>query len=313
MVSLKIIAAVLATTVSALPASFRLTPRQLDYYKLAVRQNEMAKSMNLTNADIGQFALTLEHLEAAFYNQALGESGNKMDEKTRTTLENIRDIEDTHVVFLTSFLAQASATPVETCKYNFNTNDVNDIIKTAAVLENVGVSAYLGAAPLISDKNLLGTAASIATVESRHQTSIRSLMGQELVPEAFDNPLSPRAAFSLAKPFIASCPQGSDLPIDSFPALAMMPGQNAASMAAGSVVKLAAEEGAGSAQNCAFTTTLEQSPGGARFAPFSEGSGCEVPAGVIGISYVFLTSSVPANNAITDDITVAGPMVMVIT
>lgn len=237
-----------------------------------------------------------------------------MDEKMRATLENVRDSEETHVISLTSFLAQAGAKPVETCKYNFNTSDVATIVKTAAVLENVGVSAYLGAAPSIRDKKLLGTAASIATVESRHQTSIRSLLDQRLVPTAFDNPLSPRAAFSLAKPFIASCPEGSDLPIEPFPALAMMAGQDADAMKAGSLVKLQAEQAGGSAAKmCAFTTTPDQSAGGALFVPFSEQDGCAVPEGVAGITYVFLTSSAPADSAITDDITVAGPMAMVMT
>ncbi|KAM4056274.1 ferritin-like domain-containing protein [Hirsutella rhossiliensis] len=315
MVSLKTIfsvAAVLATAASALPASIRLTSRQANYYKLAVRQNAMAKSMNLTDPVILNFALTLEHLESSFYDQALNESGNKMDDNMRNALRTVRDSEATHVVFLTSSLAQTGAKPVESCKYNFNTSDVNNIIKTAAVLENVGVGAYLGAAPAISDKNVLSAAASIATVEARHQTSIRSLLKQDLVPQPFDSSLSPRAAFTLAKPFIASCPDGSNLPIEPFPALTMMPGQESAQMTVGSSVKLLAEQGAGSAKNCAFTTTPDQSPGGALFVSFSESEGCQVPQGVSGITYVFLTSSNPADSAVTDAITVAGPMAMVL-
>lgn len=57
MVSLRTIVsavAVLATAASAMPAASRLSARQLEYYKIAKRQNEMAKSQNLTDADIGQ-------------------------------------------------------------------------------------------------------------------------------------------------------------------------------------------------------------------------------------------------------------------
>lgn len=56
MVSLRQVAAaaLAASSVSALPASFRLTPRQLQYHQLAVRQNEAATAAGLTDPDIMQ-------------------------------------------------------------------------------------------------------------------------------------------------------------------------------------------------------------------------------------------------------------------
>lgn len=95
------------------------------------------------------------------------------------------------------------------------------MLKTARILEAVGVSAYLGAAPLISDAAVLSAAASIVTVEGRHQTLIRTASGAEPVPAAFDTALGPRAVFTLASQFIKSCPDGSNLNVQAFPAISL--------------------------------------------------------------------------------------------
>ncbi|RPB27860.1 hypothetical protein L211DRAFT_778559, partial [Terfezia boudieri ATCC MYA-4762] len=59
------------------------------------------------------------------------------------------------------------------CTDNFNIPDAAIMVATAKVLEAVGVSAYLGAAALAKISTILSAAASIVTVESRHQTFIR--------------------------------------------------------------------------------------------------------------------------------------------
>ena len=110
---------------------------------------------------------------------------------------------------------------------------------------------YLGAAPLIKDKGILSTAASIATIEARHQTFIRVAGSKEPIPAAFDNALGPRAVFTLASPFFESCPEGSDLGIKPFPAITVAEGSEAV---AGSRVEVQAEGGDGEAQFCAFVT-----------------------------------------------------------
>lgn len=199
---------------------------------------------------------------------------------------------------------------MQACEYDFGFTDAAGMVATAAVLENVGVSAYLGAAPLLSDAAILSTAGAILTVEARHQTAIRVFSQQVAVPQPLDTPLGPRAVFSLAAPFIVSCPEGSNLVIEPFPSLAMADGQSAKDVVIGSAIKLSSDAASG-ATHCGFTSG-GLLPGGTKFSPFTEADGCEVPQDVAGVVYVTLTSDGPIDGVITDDITVAGPMVLTI-
>lgn len=164
---------------------------------------------------------------------------------------------------------------------------------------------YLGAAPLVKTPAILSVAASIATVESRHSTFIRAATKVAAVPNAFDTPLGIRSVFTLAAPFIASCPQGSNLAITPFPAATIAPPANPAQIP-GSVIQVSSPASA-NARNCAFT--VPGSAGGNVFTSFVNGA-CEVPQGVSGITYVHLTSEGPASGVVTDSIIVAGPAVL---
>jgi hypothetical protein len=157
------------------------------------------------------------------------------------------------VTTLLSSISGAGAIPVEPCEYNFDAAfaDAATMVSTARVLEAVGVSAYLGAAPLVTSPDVLSAAASIVTVEARHSALIRSLSGAEAVPSAFDTALGPRAVFTLAAQFIRSCPEGSNLNIQAFPSIAL---QNPESATVGGTLTLADPGQAGEAQFCAFVS-----------------------------------------------------------
>ncbi|KAM0278552.1 hypothetical protein ACHAQH_005120 [Verticillium albo-atrum] len=308
--------AALAAVATAFPAAPRLNSKQMEIYRLAKRQNAGAQQGGLTDIDILQFALTLEWLEGTFYQQgfaqfppeqfaALGLNAKQVDDLTQ-----VGATEFSHVTLLQSAIAQAGTQPVQPCQYNFGFTDAAGMVATAAVLENVGVSAYLGAAPLVADKSILATAGSILTVEARHQTFIRAASQQVAIPQGFDTPLGPRAVFSLAAPFITSCPEGSNLAIQAFPPLQMTAPAAPAAVAIGSTIQLQADT-APQAVACGFTSG-GVSPGGTAFTAFNPQTGCEVPQGLAGVTYVTLTSSAPINGALTDDITLAGPMVLTI-
>lgn len=79
---------------------------------------------------------------------------------------------------------------------------------TARLVENVGVSAYLGATALVDDLQLLGAAASILTSEARHQTMLNVLNGGSAVYNAFDMALTPGQVLSIAGGFVSGCDLG---------------------------------------------------------------------------------------------------------
>jgi len=92
-------------------------------------------------------ALTLEHLESAFYQQgfaqfppsdfmALGLTQEQID-----GLVKIGKTEAAHVTALMSAIAGTGATPVSPCTYDFKFIDAKSMVATAKVLEAVGVSA----------------------------------------------------------------------------------------------------------------------------------------------------------------------------
>ncbi|RYP43268.1 hypothetical protein DL770_011748 [Monosporascus sp. CRB-9-2] len=306
-----------AAVASAMPAQPKFTERQTQIYDLAKRQNAAAEAMGLTDIDILEFALTLEWLEATFYQQGFAQFGDDQFAALGLTEQQIEDLkgigssENTHVVFLQSAIAQAGFRPVQPCTYNFGFTDAAGMVATAAVLESVGVSAYLGAAPLVADPGILGTAGSILTVEARHQSFIRVASGIAASPSPFDTPLGPKAIFSLAAPFIESCPEGSNLVLEAFPTLTLSePTINAAgvnALASGTPLKFQSEATSG-AKFCGFTNSA--APGGTAFVPFTEAEGCALPQNLAGIVYVSLTSEAASDGVITDDITLAGPMVL---
>ncbi|HZQ01458.1 MAG TPA: ferritin-like domain-containing protein [Reyranella sp.] len=61
----------------------------------------------------------------------------------------------------------------------------NDVLAFAASLEKGAVSAYLGAVPILTDRNLANAAASILGDEAMHWAVLRQALGQNPVPDAF--------------------------------------------------------------------------------------------------------------------------------
>jgi hypothetical protein len=133
--------------------------------------------------EIANFALTLEYLEAEFYALALDAgvlSGNAL-----AVVQALADHEAQHVTALTDLITQYGGTPVAKPEFVFPDDAFSSqasILELAGTFEPVGVGAYLGAAPMISDPAVLAAAGSIAGVEGEHVASVNWLNG--VVPPA---------------------------------------------------------------------------------------------------------------------------------
>jgi hypothetical protein len=142
--------------------------------------------------DIGilNYALTLEYLEAAFYNEATAH-GAITDPQTKVFLETTTQDENAHVAFLKEALGSAA---VSEPSFNFQGIPENQakFQQTAFVLENTGVHAYLGQVTNIRNPAYLTAAGSIALVEGRHAAVIGLIIDEStagIVPNGpFDTP-----------------------------------------------------------------------------------------------------------------------------
>jgi len=158
--------------------------------------------------EVLNYALTLEHLEYAFYRDGIGLFDFGTDgfgQSVNDNLAAIRDHEGAHVATLTDVITQLGGTPVAEATYNFGDAyaSIDGFLATAAALENTGVSAYDGAAQFISDPGLLTAAGSIVAVEARHASYLNLITNEVPFPAAFETPLTPDEVLEIAGPFIS--------------------------------------------------------------------------------------------------------------
>eukprot|EP01088_Endostelium_zonatum_P005266 TRINITY_DN167_c0_g1_i2.p1 TRINITY_DN167_c0_g1~~TRINITY_DN167_c0_g1_i2.p1 ORF type:complete len:503 (-),score=135.62 TRINITY_DN167_c0_g1_i2:22-1530(-) len=162
------------------------------------------------------YALTLEHLEAAFYREGLARfsaadfQAAGYDSSVRPYISLIGAHEDAHVTLLVNVLEQNGVPAVRACTYNFNASlsSVRNFLSTAQLLEVTGTQAYDGAANTINNANYLQVAASIATVEARHSAYLNQLNNRTAFPLAFEEALTPEQVVAAAGSFFVSCPDG---------------------------------------------------------------------------------------------------------
>lgn len=157
-------------------------------------------AQSLTDIDILNFALNLEYLEAEFYTVAttgqtiseigIGTSGSgssgptvgggvvSLDERVLQAARNLANEEQMHVRLLRDALGSAAvAKPaINLAALGLGFRNVTEFLILARAFEDVGLTAYLGAAPLIKSTSILATAASIALTEAQHAGVLRFLV-----------------------------------------------------------------------------------------------------------------------------------------
>lgn len=148
------------------------------------------------DAQILNFALTLEYLEAEFYTQAAA-SGSLSGEAAQFA-RVVGAHERAHVAFLKKALGSA-AVAKPTFDFKGTTENQAQFQATAVVLEDTGVAAYNGQGPNLT-KGTLAAAASIVSVEARHAAWIRDIVNKNPAPAAFDaSKTRPQVEVAVAK------------------------------------------------------------------------------------------------------------------
>jgi hypothetical protein len=142
--------------------------------------------------DVLNFALTLEYLEAEFYNRGLAASG-LIPGNDRPAFQVISDHENEHVQFLTTAITSLGKKPVDKPTFDFSAGNGSGngpfadvfsnydlFLAVSQTFEDTGVRAYKGqAANLISNNGVLRAALQIHSVEARHAAHVREIRSQK--------------------------------------------------------------------------------------------------------------------------------------
>jgi len=177
-----------------------------DDKKSASTSEKKEKGGGGVDLEIVNYALTLEYLEAAFYADVI-KSGVV---KTKAVVEAAKMIGQNEQEHVDALLATAMklGTPAEKPKTDFQAvidGGEKMVLETAAVVENLGASAYLGQAGRIESKEILAAALAIHTVEARHAAALNTIVGKPIVPDgAFAKPASMEEVLPKIKPFLVS-------------------------------------------------------------------------------------------------------------
>lgn len=152
------------------------------------------------------FALGLEHLEAAFYAQVLAAHSRHgfLEPHTVGLAQQLAAIEATHVSTLRTAITAGGGTPVQPMQYAFPPSVfVSPVAFTwfGFTLEEIGIGAYLGAIGHLESSGLRAAAASIYGAEVRHAAILRSQAGFESSPRYFEGSLSVEQVQGLVAPY----------------------------------------------------------------------------------------------------------------
>lgn len=159
-------------------------------------------------SDILNFALTLEYLEAEFYQTALTTPG-LIPGRHRPAFAQIGRHEKEHVRLLQAALgSQAIASPrfdyTGQGKYPDVFSSFATFAAVSSTFEDLGVAAYKGQAPFLLGTPTLTTALRIHSVEARHAAEVRRIRGLLGFDGPTDAPLSKLEVLAAAGPFIAA-------------------------------------------------------------------------------------------------------------
>jgi len=261
------------------------------------------------DVDLLNFALTLEHVENAFYTQGLSRFKQEdfvhagFPDWTYGRLKQIAAHEAAHVEFLEKILGDRATKP---CSYIFPYDDPKSFVTLSRALEVIGDSSYIGASKFFVNKENLLAAATILSTESRHSAWLDSALGQGSAWSGpFDTPLDLSQAFTIVSSFITSCPPTNpNLPITSYAQL-MLP--DPASARPGSTTSLQFTPPSSLDRSTPLYGTF-MSGQEALILPLSDGGkSISIPGDLRGVVFLLITTSA---DSVDDSKIIAGPALL---
>src|SRR5581483_1946060 len=182
---------------------------QPENWRICMHENKIEE------VDILNFALSMEYLEAEFYTYAttgksitsfgIGTNGSanganpanggttkggakvtfsKDESILHDVASQIGADERAHVVLLRGALGSAAvAMPnIDLGALGFGFGNLSDFLRMARILEDIGVTAYSGAAGLLKTPEIITAAACLLGAEAEHAASIRTQIAQLKIP-----------------------------------------------------------------------------------------------------------------------------------
>ncbi len=176
------------------------------------------------------YAFALEQLEADFYTKVVaGAYFAGASPTEQRIIDDVRAHEVVHREFLyTALNANGANIPIPGLRFAYPGVDFGSrtsVLDTAIVFEDLGVSAYNGAAQLLETLAFVGVAGKIVSVEARHAACFRDLRnplsaafaGDDVVNEqGLDVVRVPAMVLPRAAPFIQTQLDASGLPTPAY-------------------------------------------------------------------------------------------------
>lgn len=134
------------------------------------------------------YVYALEQLEADFYTRVItaGGFGSTWSSTEQTAMTEIYRHEVVHRDYfrtlLNGMLPDACTQLLPNLQFNWEGIDFSNrstVLTMARTLEYTGLAAYNGAGPYLEDATLLHTAVNIVSVEGRHASVIRTMLGDD--------------------------------------------------------------------------------------------------------------------------------------
>lgn len=184
-------------------------------------EDPLEGAINLGSGDTGvlNLAFALEQLEAAFYSYVVAHPYNSISALELSYLTDIRDHEQAHREFFRKALGTAA---IQNLTPDFSRIDFTkrtSVLDTAKAFEDLGVSAYNGAAKLLTSDAYIEIAGKIVSVEARHAALIRDLIQMGTFTEdafvdadGFDFVRDPKDVLFLANAYIKERLNANNLP-----------------------------------------------------------------------------------------------------